>query len=344
MRNVFTLICLVWFMGTYGLSQDTVRIYLNDKYEVIENKEKAAFIREAYVRQNKIYHITDKYLDGQMIVEGEYSSLNPWIEDGYFKYYDEIGYLCAEGSYVHGNLNGKWVYHNYKGTDTVDYTTASKMMNNSFLKGMTLPKTIPASIELVNYVQNRVKFPARASDLKDKAIVEMNIVLTKNRHVIPDIPASPHKDLSVELCRVLMTVPDSILWRGLDTSIINNLNLKAAFIMPHPVDTAGAYVFVSEQALFQGGDINAFRDYIQKNLIIPEEVKPDSIHSRATVQFMVRYDGIVDKVKLLRSSGNKVLDDIIVNILKNSPPWKPAMNENIDVSQQFVIPVIIEML
>jgi TonB family protein len=340
MKYVFTLISLFWLISIKGLSQDTVRVYLNSKYEVIENKEKAVFIREAYVNQNKKYHITDKYLNGQMIVEGDYSSLNPWTEDGYFKYCDEIGYLYAEGSYVHANLDGKWVYHNSKGSDTVDYTSASKMLNNSFLKGMTLPKSIPASKNIVNYIQDHVQFPARARDLKQENMVEMNIILTRNRHIIPDIVASPHKDLSFELCRVILTMPDSILWRGLDTSTINNLNLKASFTMPYAVDTTDAYVFVSEQASFQGGDINTFRDYVQKNLKIPPDFTTKPLNARATVQFTVNYNGNVDNINLLRSSGFKILDESAINCLKNSLPWKPARNGNVIVSQLFVIPVI----
>jgi hypothetical protein len=213
MKYILALINLIWITNTACLSQDTVRIYLNEKYEVIDNKEKAAFIREAYVSPRKRYHVTDKYLNGQMIVEGEYSSLNPWTEDGYFKYYDETGNLYSEGRYVQGSLVGEWVYYNYKSRDTVDYTTASKMLNNSFLKGMTLPESIPASKGLVDFIQENVQFPARARDIKLEYGVELNVILTRNRHIIPDIVASPHKDLSFELCRVLMTVPDSILWR-----------------------------------------------------------------------------------------------------------------------------------
>jgi hypothetical protein len=284
MKYVLTLISLIWIVNSASLSQDTVRIFLNEKYEVIDKKEKAAFIREAYVSQNKRYHITDKYLNGQIILEGEYSSLNPWTEDGYFKYYDETGSLYSEGKYVQGNLIGKWVYHNYKSRDTVDYTVAAKMLNNSFLKGMTLPKSSPASKRLVDFIEENVQFPARARDMKDKASVEMNIVMTRNKHIIPDIVSSSHKDLNFEICRVLMTVPDSILWRGLDTSVINNLHISAVFTMPPAVDTSKAvYVFVSDPAIFQGGDLNAFRDYIQKKLIIPPEVNHDSKIGRAHV-------------------------------------------------------------
>jgi hypothetical protein len=51
----------------------------------------------------------------------------------------------------------------------------------------------------------------------------------------------------------------------------------------------------------------------------------------------------VDKIKILRSSGNKVVDDMIIGILKKSPRWRPAMQGNTIVSQQFVIPVILEL-
>jgi TonB family protein len=341
MKYVLTLICLIWLKNATCLSQDTVRLYLNEKYEVIENKEKAVFIREAYVSQRKRYHITDQYLNGQMILEGEYSSLNPWTEDGYFKYYDETGNLYSEGRYVQGSLIGKWVYHNYKSRDTVDYTAASKMLNNSFLKGMTLPKSIPASKRLVDFIQENVQFPARARDLKDKAIAEMNIVMTRNKHIIPDIVSSSHKDLNFEICRVLMTVPDSILWRGLDTSVINNLHLAVNFKMHLTADTVNSYVFVSEQALFQDGDINTFREYVQNNLKIPADAKMDPINARATIQFRVRYDGVIDSINLLHTCGNPFLDELAVKCIRNTPRWKPAMNGNVMVSQLFVIPVIL---
>jgi TonB family protein len=341
MKYILTLISLIWLMNAPCLSQDTVRIYLNEKYEVIENKDKAVFIREAYVSQRKRYHITDKYLNGQLIVEGEYSSLDPWTEDGSFKYYDETGGLYSEGRYVQGSLIGKWVYFNYKSRDTVDYTAASKMLNNSFLKGMTLPKSIPASKKVVDYIQDNVQFPARARDVKDKANVELNIVLTRNKHIIPDIVTSSHKDLSFEICRVLMTVPDTILWRGLDTSVINNLHMTVNFKMRLTTDTVNSYVFVSEQALFQGGDINTFREYVQNNLKIPPDAKMDPINARATIQFRVRYDGVIDSIELLRTCGNPFLDELAVKSIKNTPRWKPAMNGNVMVSQLFVIPIIL---
>jgi TonB family protein len=339
MRHLFLLTLVIGIKLTACNAQDTVRLFLNDKYEIVKKKEKAVFIREAFFKQG-IYHITDKYLDGQLIVYGEYISVDPWVEHGYFRYYNEIGYLYAEGKYENGNFVGDWIYYDKKSPDTVKYEAASKILSgNSWPADLPLA-SISASQGLMEYVYNELHFPARARDLANEKMLIINLIRTGNGELIPEIKTSPHKDLNYELTRVLLNAPDSLLWGNIDDPKANSLNLMVDFNLPVTVDTSlTAFVFVEYQATFQDGDVGTFRQYIQENLKIPDEVNSDSLYGRVTLQFMVRYDGKVDFIKILRSSGHKILDDIAITAVRNSPAWQPAKQGNVVVSQQFVIPV-----
>ena len=100
-----------------------------------------------------------------------------------------------------------------------------------------------------------------------------------------------------------------------------------------------ALIIVDEQALFQGGDINDFRDWVQKNLVYPPEAVKEGIFGRVTVQFSVNSKGKVVDVKVLRGV-DPLLDNETIRVLESSPDWTPAKVGGKEVKQQFVIPTI----
>lgn len=108
---------------------------------------------------------------------------------------------------------------------------------------------------------------------------------------------------------------------------------EAAF----PTDT-NSFVKVDEQAVFQGGNIDTFRDWVQKNLVYPEEAVKAGIFGEVYVQFAVNTQGKVYDVKILRSA-NPLLDKETVRVIESSPLWLPAKRGGKVVKQQFVIPV-----
>jgi periplasmic protein TonB len=100
-----------------------------------------------------------------------------------------------------------------------------------------------------------------------------------------------------------------------------------------------AFVFVEEQATFQGGDINSFRDWVQKNLVYPPVAVENGIFGRVTVQFAVNSKGDVTDVKILRGV-DPSLDKETIRVIMSSPKWGAARQGGRAVKQQFVIPVI----
>lgn len=108
---------------------------------------------------------------------------------------------------------------------------------------------------------------------------------------------------------------------------------------PVIVEEEPAFVFVEEQATFQGGDINSFRDWVQKNLVYPPVAVENGIFGRVTVQFAVNSRGEVTDVKILRGV-DPSLDKETIRVIMSSPKWGAARQGGRAVKQQFVIPVI----
>ncbi len=98
------------------------------------------------------------------------------------------------------------------------------------------------------------------------------------------------------------------------------------------------FIVVEQQASFQGGDVNSFRDWVTKNLKYPEIAIKNRIAGKVYVQYAVNSKGEVVDVKVIRSA-NPSLDEEAVRVVSSSPKWEPAKQRGQIVKQQFVIPI-----
>lgn len=104
----------------------------------------------------------------------------------------------------------------------------------------------------------------------------------------------------------------------------------------------GAYVVVDETAQFQGGDINAFRDWVQQHVVYPPEAVKKGIFGKVTVQFVVGSTGKISDIKVLRGV-DPLLDAETIRVISTSPDWVPGKKAGKNVKQQFIMPVIFKL-
>lgn len=90
---------------------------------------------------------------------------------------------------------------------------------------------------------------------------------------------------------------------------------------------------------FEGGDITTFRNYVLYNLTFPAEAFEQGCTGRVIVKFIVDWDGEVEDVGLLKSSGCASLDEELLNLVRNSPPWRSAKEGGVCVPFQYTLPV-----
>ncbi|MDR3134218.1 MAG: TonB family protein [Prevotellaceae bacterium] len=94
---------------------------------------------------------------------------------------------------------------------------------------------------------------------------------------------------------------------------------------------------VEENPQFPEGQA-ALLKFISDNLKYPKEAASRKIEGRVTVEFVVKADGRVSDVKVLRSV-DPLLDEEAVRVIKAMPRWTPGKQEGKPVAVRFILPV-----
>jgi TonB family protein len=104
------------------------------------------------------------------------------------------------------------------------------------------------------------------------------------------------------------------------------------------IDRDSIYVSPQVAPSFPGG-LEAMQSYFSKNLKLPDAVKGQEIKGRVFIRFVVRKDGHLDKVHLIKGPNDDCNAEAI-RVIKSMPAWAPATNQNGDiVSAYHVLPI-----
>ncbi|RCH54496.1 hypothetical protein DJ568_11775 [Mucilaginibacter hurinus] len=94
---------------------------------------------------------------------------------------------------------------------------------------------------------------------------------------------------------------------------------------------------VESPPVFPGG-INAFMQFLSKNIHYPKEDRDNKIEGRVFLTFIVEKDGLLSNVKVLRGI-SKTLDAEALRVIRSSPKWKPGYQNGRAVRVQFTVPI-----
>ena len=103
------------------------------------------------------------------------------------------------------------------------------------------------------------------------------------------------------------------------------------------------YATVEQKPMFNGEDAGKFAFWVFDNIKYPEEAYKNDIQGRVILQFTIAKDGKVKNVKVLRSSGNQLLDDEAVRVVSMSPQWEPGKHNGKPVDVVFTFPVVFKL-
>lgn len=81
-----------------------------------------------------------------------------------------------------------------------------------------------------------------------------------------------------------------------------------------------------------------FGGYLSKNIHYPAVDKENNVQGKVFVQFVVERDGSLTDIKVLRSP-SETLGDEAVRVLKNSPHWKPGIQNGKPVRVMYTVPI-----
>ena len=98
------------------------------------------------------------------------------------------------------------------------------------------------------------------------------------------------------------------------------------------------YQVCEQQPEFPGGG-SAMMKFLAENIKYPADAMEAGKGGKVFVQFVVRRDGSVNDVVIMKSSGTPSLDNEALRVVKSMPKWKPGMQRGEAVNVRFMIPV-----
>ena len=103
------------------------------------------------------------------------------------------------------------------------------------------------------------------------------------------------------------------------------------------IDTNRIYEVAEIRPEFPGG-IKAMFDFIHDHLVYPENASKNNLEGRVIVQFIIRRDGTISDINILKGF-DKECDQAAVDVIKKMPNWKPGKQSGVPVNSKYVIPI-----
>jgi len=98
------------------------------------------------------------------------------------------------------------------------------------------------------------------------------------------------------------------------------------------------FVVVEDMPSFQGKGLNAFANYVQRNLVYPLIAQENGIEGTVYLRFIVDKDGSVINVEVLRGV-DPSLDKAAIEAVKRAPKWEPGKQRGKPVKVSCTMPI-----
>jgi protein TonB len=93
-----------------------------------------------------------------------------------------------------------------------------------------------------------------------------------------------------------------------------------------------------EMPTFQGGDLNVFRNWVQKQIVYPRMAIENNIQGTVTLKFVIERDGSLTNIEEIASIDRSLTEEA-TRVLKTSPKWEPGKQRNRPVRVFYILPI-----
>ena len=122
------------------------------------------------------------------------------------------------------------------------------------------------------------------------------------------------------------------------TNVSKDVDVKTV-----PEDDDDKVYQVCEKAPEFPGGMDAMMKYLYENIKYPAEAEAAGKDGRAIVQFIVKKDGSIGNVEIIRSSGDNSLDTEAIRVIASMPKWNPGTQGGKPVNVKFALPVVFKV-
>ena len=217
---------------------------------------------------------------------------------------------------------------------------------------------------LMRFLSTKVRYPKEAEKRGEqgKAYVQFVVKSDGNVDYVQIAKTSGSKVLDDEAVRVVKSMPRWTPAKQDGENVSSMLTLPVAFKLGDVPTVAvdapegknevvdvkitavdeDIYQVVEQMPEFKGG-MDALMKYLSSNINYPQEAKDKNIQGKSLIRFVVEKDGSITDVEVARSSGNDLLDQESLRVVKSMPKWNPGKQSGRAVRTRFVLPVMFRL-
>lgn len=105
-----------------------------------------------------------------------------------------------------------------------------------------------------------------------------------------------------------------------------------------PASEEDTYLRAEVMPVFQGGNLNDFRRWVQMQVRMPAEALDKQMQGRVVATFVIEKDGTLGDIGILQTP-DRVFSEEVIRVLKKSDPWTPGMQKGKAVRVKYTLPV-----
>lgn len=225
--------------------------------------------------------------------------------------------------------------------DTVAEAAYNKTGEVVSVSDVDLKPDFPGGINAFgHFLGKNIHYPVYGRQKGISGTVIVQFIVEKDGN-LTDVHATKGPDLSLmnEAVRVMNLSP---VWSpGIkDNKLVRvNYTVPISFSLgdePVSKETSGKYLTEREPE-FPGG-LDAFGNFLSLNLKYPKIDIQNKVSGKVILRFIVQKDGSIDDIKPLRGPSQTLIDEAI-RVLKLSPKWKPAVQNENPVKANYTVPI-----
>jgi TonB family protein len=177
---------------------------------------------------------------------------------------------------------------------------------------------------LISFIKSNIRYPesARTKGLSGIVYLQFFVEADGSLGEVKVIKGFDN-ECDAEALRVLKLCKKwiPVMKEGKGVKSSNTLPVKFALDSSEPV---AEFNQIKQHPSFPGGD-QARIEYLQSNLKYPENAKKNKVQGTVYITFLVKRDGSISDVKILRGIGSGC-DEEAVAAIKSMPKWNPGLN------------------
>lgn len=174
----------------------------------------------------------------------------------------------------------------------------------------------------------------------DEILEEEMIPITEMEEQQQELPPEIPKVHDIfEIVEDDVSIENEILFEDDDMNIDDEVQMYEFDIGEEEEDEEEEiFVVVEDMPSFRGGDVNKFRDWVQKRVKYPQIAAENGIQGKVFIMFVVEPDGTVSNVSIMRGV-DPALDNEAMRVVKASPKWVAGKQRGAPVRVRFSITV-----